>query len=94
MSLCERDEGNVGDVEAEVEGELSFDCVINLSSFQMMVLLPHYLFRDYVFWSLHKITHKFMISHNIFQCSFNISTEIFGVFKVSHKILLSLFSIL
>ena len=64
ISLYEINVGNVGD--GEVEGEF-------LSLFHMMVLLPFYIFRDYDFWSLHKITHKFMISCNIFQYLFNIS---------------------
>ena len=69
--LYEINVGNVGDTV--VEAEFLFGCVTNLSLFHMMVLLPFYLFRDYDFWSLHIITHKFMISCNIFQYLFNIS---------------------
>ena len=63
ISLYKINVGNVGD--AEVEGEFLFGCVMNLSLFHMMVLLPFYLFRDYEFWSLFKISDK------IFWCLFN-----------------------
>jgi hypothetical protein len=90
--LYEINVGNVGD--AEGEGEFLFGCVTNLSLFHMMVLLPLYLFRDYDFWSLHKITHKFMISLNIFQYLFKISHKIFkSLYNTFHKIFYSLFNI-
>jgi hypothetical protein len=63
ISLYKINVGNVGD--AEVEGEFLFGCVMNLFLFHMMVLLPFYLFGDYEFWSLFKISDK------IFWCLFN-----------------------
>ena len=56
ISLYKINVGNVGDVE--VEGEFFFGCVMNLSLLHIMFLLPFYLFMDYDFWSLFKISHK------------------------------------